>query len=397
VKTIPTVVEEISDYLNRGWHLDGAGMGANRWPKAFTLGTVTSAEADRRWTDVVTWAHGWHDWARAHRLDMREESRRIRGVVQHLPTHITVADVDTAARAAGKGWPARLEQARDRADIARSSFAGADTPVVLKLAAPLGDVDFHLACTAARWFADHPDVWPGLTPRQVPVEGLHGKWLNKHRALVQALAGIDNLVLAVRPTRIYWTYLDPDYRRSGGRVHDSLTLGDHVSLPYKPSIVALVENKDTAVLFPPMSGAIAVEGNGNAAPGLLPQVPWIAGATTAVYWGDMDAAGYEIVDRLRARMPQLATVLMNRAAYEQYERYGTSVDERGNALKVGPPKPCPNLTPDERAVYEKLTDPAWTRHRRIEQERIPLSTALANLRELIRPTRTDTRAVAEAV
>jgi hypothetical protein len=155
-----------------------------------------------------------------------------------------------------------------------------------------------------------------------------------------------------------------------------------VPLPYKPHVVLLVENKDTAVLFPEVAGGIAVEGNGNAATGLIPQVPWITGARKIVYWGDMDARGYEIVDGLRRSIPHLQTILMDPATYDRYERYGTNTDPGGSDLARAR-KNLPNLTGEESVVYANLTDRDWNRHRLIEQERIPLSVAVESLSRLL--------------
>lgn len=70
----------------------------------------------------------------------------------------------------------------------------------------LSDVDFDLACRAGRWFATHDST--GLTPRQVPVEGLHAKWLNNRHALVRDLADVDDLKLAPpHPAPLHFTYL----------------------------------------------------------------------------------------------------------------------------------------------------------------------------------------------
>lgn len=166
-------------------------------------------------------------------------------------------------------------------------------------------------------------------------------------------------------------------------MHDSLTLGDNVRLPYEPSVVLIVENKDTAILFPEMAAAVVVEGNGNTSVGLLPRVPWIANAPTIIYWGDIDGRGYEIVNGLRENLRQVRTVLMDTATYEKYAEFGTYTDERGVALKPRKRSALPWLTTAERTVYLNLTDPAWTRHRRFEQERIPLTTALRHVLDAV--------------
>ncbi len=64
---------------------------------------------------------------------------------------------------------------------------------------------------AAQWFSEHSAA--GLTPRQVPIPGLHAKWLNAHHSTVAELAGMPGLALLPRhPARVHFTYLDLDHR-----------------------------------------------------------------------------------------------------------------------------------------------------------------------------------------
>jgi hypothetical protein len=54
----------------------------------------------------------------------------------------------------------------------------------------------------------------------------------------------------------------------------------------------------------------------------------------------------------------------------------------------------PHLTDAERTLYHQLTSQTWARHRRIEQERIPLAVALEHVRDRDRhhqPGRDSTR------
>jgi hypothetical protein len=377
VKSLDTARAEATKHLAAGWHVDVTGAGGSRWPKTIPLGTFNSADADARYAEVRDWSHAWHTWVRSQDVTLRTTTRRIRGIDHSdVPTHLVLEGPDQTAAAVADGWPARLHLARSRAKLIEARLPGADVAVALRLADHLDDVDFELALTAARWLADSPGAWVGLTPRQIPVAGLHAKWLDRNKPLVKALARIDDLTLAERGTRVYWTYLDPGYRRTGGRLHDSLTLGDNVPLPYDPALVLIVENKDTAVLFPDLAGAIVVEGNGNASVGLLHRVPWIASAHRVIYWGDIDARGYEILSGLRERLPQVRSVLMDRQTYEQFEDFGTNVDERGVLLNPRKRNALPNLSAPEREMYLNVTDPNWTRHRRLEQERIPLATGV---------------------
>lgn len=70
---------------------------------------------------------------------------------------------------------------------------------------------------------------------------------------------------------------------------------------------------------------------------------------------------------------------MDPATYDAWERFGTNLDKNGKPLGPRPPRPAPHLTDAERTLYCQLISPDWTRHRRVEQERIPLSVALAQV------------------
>lgn len=98
----------------------------------------------------------------------------------------------------------------------------------------------------------------------------------------------------------------------------------------------------------------------------------------------MDARGYEIVNSLRAAIPSTHTILMDQDAYRTYERYGTNTEQNGTPIKQRPPKLLNDLTAAEREVYDNLTTPGWPLHLRVEQERIPLDTALAHMARAIR-------------
>ncbi|MGH3305820.1 MAG: DUF3322 domain-containing protein [Streptosporangiaceae bacterium] len=101
------------------------------------------------------------------------------------------------AQTAGREWTARL--ARARASALAERFAPLlGLPRILRTVADWADTHFVLLCEAAAWFRDNDAS--GLTPRQVPVPGMHAKWLNTRQYLVAALAGLEALPLAP-PTR----------------------------------------------------------------------------------------------------------------------------------------------------------------------------------------------------
>lgn len=397
MKTPELVLADVERRLARTWAdavvADASGkepLDGPAWPHAFPLGQPTSADLAQRFSSVVGQVGTWRAWARQHDVALAFRARRVVGTEQELPTHLHIPDVDTAARLCAGDWAARLERGRGRAAVLRDRYPHvAGNGRVLAGVDPLSDLDFDLLCRAADWFTTGDAR--GLTPRQVPIEGMQAKWLNTRHALVRALAAVEDLgLLPPHPARIHFTYLDPDHRAGGGRVHDSATAGDRVALPYEPQVVLISENKDTAIHFPVLSGGIAVEGVGKGG-ATAAAFAWLTRAPQIFYWGDMDADGFEILDGFRAAGVPARSLLMTLEAYETWERYGTNLDPRGRPLGSKPPQPLPHLTTNERELYHRLISPDWSRHRRVEQERIPLETARSTLqtalRDLVGPDR----------
>jgi hypothetical protein len=151
---------------------------------------------------------------------------------------------------------------------------------------------------------------------------------------------------------------------------------------YQPQVVVISENKDTAIHFPELDAGISVEGVGRGGAAIA-ALPWLTAAPHVFYWGDMDADGLEILNEFRAAGVPATSLFMDVTAYTAWERYGTNVDVRGRRLEARHPRPVPHLTDDEAALYRCLTDEAWTRHRRVEQERIPLEMAVAAVQRII--------------
>jgi hypothetical protein len=202
---------------------------------------------------------------------------------------------------------------------------------------------------------------------------------------VQALTSLTELgILPGHPPRIHFTYLDPAYRATGARIHDSATVGDQFAPAYLPQLVVISENKDTAIHFPELEEAISVEGVGKGGK-TLAAFPWIREAPVVVYWGDIDSDGYEILNGYRVDFDRdIDSILMDQATYDAYSAFGTSYDQHGRALSAGEPMVLLRLTEDERTMYERVTDPRHTGHRRLEQERIPLAVALDAVKQVPR-------------
>ena len=378
MKAIETLTGQIERRLERTWHLGLAGD-QEGWPYRFNLGKVPSATLTADFRAVQEWTFGWRDWARQHELELEDVKRRTAGIPESLPSHVTVSDLDTAARIVGNGWPQRLRTGRRRLNSLLARFPDHSAPHrVLRASQAYSEADFDLLCTAALWFQDN--AGSGLSPRQVPIEGLHSKWLNSHRATVLDLAGVEELGLVeVRAPEVNFTYIDPDYRSGPGRVHDSVVPGDTMTPAYRPQVVVITENKDTSILFPPVASGISVQGHGSAGASLISRIPFLAGAPHVFYWGDLDARGLEIVNEYRRFGVDVETLLMDQATLERYARFRADTDEHGRTLKRSTRKTLGLLTTEELAVYLRLTEPDSDDPIRVEQERIPLRDAAARV------------------
>lgn len=365
-------------WLNRNL----TGHVANGETCGITIGldAPSGQQLREQWTAVLDWALAWRHMEErlVEGATLTWETRMLGPSRQQLPTRLVLETIDSAAAWAGDHYPNQLVIARERWAALSAVFPATATEPTLGAVLNWNPTDLELLLSTADWFSAHPETDHTWTPRQVPVPGLHAKWLDAagRRTLIARLVAIDQIMLRSRPSQARVTYLDPNHAAAGQRRWDIITAGDRVALPYPPATVLIVENRDTAFYFPPtVPGGIAVLGNGDAAVTLIGTILPLMSAARVIYWGDIDAEGLRIVSRLRSRGHHLDTILMDVAAYDAFSTFGTNLDSSGKTIGPGDRNPPPLLTDSESELYRRLTDPAFAGHRRIEQERIPLAVA----------------------
>ncbi|WP_242888752.1 Wadjet anti-phage system protein JetD domain-containing protein [Actinomadura litoris] len=332
-----------------------------------------------KWTD---WRMSWHDFAVRHpAVEIVRKPLSIQKVEHDYPATLE-ADLDTAAAL----LPAPpVDLARARALLSSLRAAGATlTPSTLRAVYNLEPADTEVLLNAVTWLRSHPDL-SAWTARQLPIPGMHTKWLKTHGTLLHKVTG-RNVREEARPRLavFHLTYVDPDHLASGRRRHDAWTTGDTHELAYRPRRVLVVENRDCRLWFPPLPDTIVVEGGGKAAASLLADVPWIRAADHIVYWGDMDADGYAILDEFRAALAKgtppkpVPSILMDDTDLHRYADQGVNHDKSGRPL--GPSGTnLTHLTEAEQAAYAFVTTGGRPSFRRIEQEVIPLTDAASRL------------------
>lgn len=362
--------------LHLQWWADGdRAQGDSAWPQTLALGLPSEAEAIADPARVRSWADAWQGWRGGGELHW--ETRRWQRLgEQRLPSMLAMASPEAVADAVGEGPRWRRADARRRALLAD---LGAATPLppgrrVFDALADASDDDFTRLCALLLWALRNPAS--GLYLRQLPVAGMHTKWLEQRRGWVAELAGAllpapatpardlhALLGLARPPLRLRLRVLCPQLRGAVGALSDiEAPLAELAALAIAPAEAIVVENLESGLALPERAGAVAFMKLGHAV-SLLGEIGWLRGARLR-YWGDIDTHGYAILDRARGVFPELTSLLMDRETLQRHRDLW--VEEAQPYTGPAPGR----LTAVEQEVYDGLVAGTWGVRIRLEQERI---------------------------
>lgn len=362
-------------------------------PISFPLDPPTAASVSAQQEAVHDWLIAWRTWGTVHPdASLRATTLKTAFGRQDVVTHLDFPDI-TALAAVTDTTNDHWERAQVRhGALARLDLARGVVKPLLQALVSLDDADFAILLAAIDWFTANPRS--GLTVRQVPVVGMHTKWLTRHRGLVWGLLGkpgatstdgeededlpaeaLDQLGLKPVPRHIDIILTDPDGRgRVGGLRHLNAPPGELARLPIRPAMVLIVENKESALPIPDVHGLVVIHSLGNHL-GVLAELPWIP--DQVLYWGDLDRAGMTLLSRARQVLPHLQSVLMDERTLADHRHLAVA-----DATKADPPAGTLNAL--EMRVLGQIND--GEAPLRLEQERIPwqrawraLSTALAHV------------------
>ena len=351
---------------------EGSGDGGQRL--AFPTDAPSESVVASDPAAAATWVQAWAAFERGAPPGVTVEwtTRRWLGFgEQRLPVRVRVASAAAVASLAGEAdaW----QSLSDRVDQLRAAWpelAGLSDalPGVAGSLARLAAPELPRLIAVVNWFLANPDS--GLLARQLPIEGVDTKWLERHgdivRRLTEALSGNPGLGLRVEPRRFRLRVLD-----GSGLTDFTAAAADLGALDLRPACVLIVENQACVSPLPHLPGVVAVHGQGLAAPELA-IVPWIH-RSRILYWGDLDSHGIRILGMVRQVLPQVESILMDRGTLERFA-----------ALANREPAPyrgtVGHLTPDENDVLGLLRG----NDLRLEQERIPWDYAVERLEVALR-------------
>ncbi|MFN3867222.1 MAG: Wadjet anti-phage system protein JetD domain-containing protein [Demequina sp.] len=323
-------------------------------------------------TDIegaIAWISAWRDAASLWPATVTWETRRWSRVgEQTVPTRVRIDGAWAITRVAGQQEAFGL-LARRCEELRR--VLGDGDAVVAALRRHAGQIamldehDFDVLGGVVGWLAANPTS--GRYARELPIVGVDSKWIERRRAMVEALVsavtGRTSLGLAEPPRLLRMRSLDPAWD-FGGVADVSVRVGDAAALHVPLQTAIVTENLQTFLALPERPGTLAIHGGGYAVDA-LEAVPWLS-AMRVLYWGDLDSDGFAIVNRARAHDIDLETVLMDGETLMAHRDLWVPEPDRTR-------RELPFLSVAEQDAYEALRREGWPR---LEQERVAWAYAL---------------------
>ena len=381
------------------------------YPRRRALKRPTAAALLSDYAAAQRWAAEWFAGAGPYAVETVEAGRRTVGS-NRIPAAAVFAKVEDEIGFVGKS----REAARFR-ELAAG--LGELDPLLLGWAArrplkllELGS-DAETAARAALWLRDNPA--PGIYVRQLGLPGVHTKFIERHRQVIDQLlaalapgsdvdeadadadapaeAGMDaagpDVALddgagrtpAARfarrhgflhpPELVRFRLLDPSMNVLGGARDITVTAEAFSTLQLPVHTVIATENQVNFLALPERPRALALYGGGYGFSSLR-EAAWLRNCEVS-YWGDIDTHGFRILDQLRAVHPHVASVLMDEGTLLAHrDAWGREPSPSRAALT--------RLTADEAVLYEALGNDSYGSAVRLEQELIGWDWALERLR-----------------
>lgn len=220
------------------------------------------------------------------------------------------------------------------------------------------------------FFSANPQ--PQMYIRELPIK-VHTKFIECHKAIICEL--LDIVIEKSVDTeekefekRYHLRYDEPLVRMRlldsalaasffSGVDDISISVSQFLNLQIPASKVFIVENKVNFLTFPPVACSIVVWGKGYGVASIKNSE--LLKSVDLIYWGDLDAQGFEILSQFRSYFPHVKSLLMDRMTFDKYFE-----NDHGTPSRVDMQL---NLTPEEEELYQYLKSNNY----RLEQEKIP--------------------------
>jgi hypothetical protein len=373
MRTIEEVRWRVKVTWDRQW-THWLGDAGGDWPKTYSLDPPTEKEVQANWAGFSRWVESWRIKPDGGEVQFDTRSWSTMGM-QQIPTRISF--LNPVELAAFLGWQVRERylqvEARWRDCVATWPDL-ADTLRSLAAAISLLEKpDYQRLIAVVDWLSEHLDS--GLFLRQLPIAGVDTKWAENHAGVITKLLGVrfgrtgslhEVAGLKVDLPRRRIRLLDQSQRSMVGGLSDlSIRLDELAKLELPVRLALVVENQQTALACQELPGTIVLMGGGFSVTE-LGAIPWLV-RIPILYWGDIDTAGFAILNALRKHHPHTESCLMDDDTLMRYQDLWSlePIQATGN---------LDALTPAEAAVRENLLTLGFKKDGpgpRLEQERIP--------------------------
>jgi len=227
------------------------------------------------------------------------------------------------------------------------------------------------------WFVAHPR--PAIYLRQLDIHGADIRFIEARKGLLAELldqilppAAILNATgpcqfegrygLLGKPPLIHFRMLN-EAHYVGGLSDLTVPVTQFAQMRTCVERVFVTENEINALSFRQVASSTVIFGGGYGIDHLA-QIDWLRERDIAS-WGDIDTHGFAILDRLRAVLSTVRSLLMDTATFQAH-RHMWGTEDAGKRF-TGELTP---LTDDEHALYDTLRDNILGERLRLEQERM---------------------------
>ena len=409
--TLADLQAQVQKLWDKGDLLRPSVQGTAMPPRRLRFTGPTSTDLTERFDAVRGWMKALGCGATPvngsrYRIVMREFRHRVLGV-NAVPHEVWLDTLDDALACIGKQKDAK--RFANLVQITREQ-----QPAVLPWlekrplnALTMADAWPRLLAVVT-WAQAHPR--PGIYLRQVDVPGVDSKFIESNRGVLSELLdlalpedaidssanGVSQFCLRYgfkdKPLRMRFRLLDSRVALLPGGCEQDIGVTqaafEQLNVPVRR--VFITENEVNFLAFPPLADSLVIFGAGYGFD-VLAGARWLLDRDV-YYWGDIDTHGFAILDQLRARLPHVQSLLMDRNTLMAHE--GQWGDETHPLLRD-----LPRLTATESTLFDELRDKRLRANRwgakhqsfsvRLEQERIGFEWVKAALAALPGPHTTE--------
>lgn len=242
-----------------------------------------------------------------------------------------------------------------------------------------------------KYFLDNPK--PNIYIREIPLD-ISTKFIEKNTAIIKPLLDIlieEHVNKDETEFTKHFNLKDAEslirFRILDLKIAQDLFSGvDDLSIPQNQfnkldiscSRVFIFENKTNYsnifnfLTLPLIKDSIAIFGKGFCI-GLLKEAEWLSDKQI-IYWGDIDAHGFQILSQIRGYFPKTRSCMMDFETFREFRDLAVTGADTNVVM-------LDNLTDKEREMFEYLIN--LKENNRLEQEKIPHVYALKKIHEII--------------